>query len=154
MTIKATKVRWMMPKDWPEVMDIEEEAFGRPWLRIDFERTAQKRSSTILVAECDCEVVGYLAYERLARLVVLQRLAVHCKYRRTGAGSTLVKRLKQRLTGDIKKIICDVNEYWVPAQMMLSREGFVCTESIDDYYGDDRDKASFYRFEYTEDGDG
>lgn len=152
MTIKAVKLRWFVPGDWPEIMDIENSSFERPWLRIDFQRTASKQNTVFLVAECDCEVAGYMVYERLERMLVLQRLAVHWKYRRNGTATMLIQRLKDRIGDNSPKAIADVNEYWLGAQMLLSREGFVCTESMDDYYGDERDSVSFYRFEYTEGG--
>lgn len=152
MTTKAVKTRYLGPNDWPEVMDIEEQSFRHPWTPFAFRKMDRRRSVVSLVAECDCEVVGYIVFEVMVRHTVLHNLAVHPKYRRNGVATELMRKAKGAFSGHANRFVADVSEYSDAAHFFLKREGFVCTEVLRDCY-EGTDEAG-YHFEWVRGTDG
>lgn len=151
--MKTCKLRFLSPSDWPEVMDIERSSFEYPWREFDFRKTCRDDSVTCLVAEADCEVVGYAVFDRLERNIVLLNLAVHPKYRGSGVGVTLIDAVKARVRGKVARVLADVSEYSDPAHLFLRKMGFVCTEIIADYFDetDGNTPQDAYRFVWEAD---
>jgi ribosomal protein S18 acetylase RimI-like enzyme len=56
-------IRWMIRRDFPEVLAIETESFRFPWLEEDFIRCLRQRNCIGMVAEHDERVVGFMVYE-------------------------------------------------------------------------------------------
>lgn len=146
MTIKACKLRFISPSDWVEVMDIENLSFDEPWLEMDFRRDVRRTNVTCLVAEVDCEVVGYVVFERLERNIILLNMAVHPKYRRSRVGSTLIESIKNRVHSRLKRVIADVSEYNDAGHEFLKSQGFICTEILPDYFENADEPQAAYRF--------
>ncbi len=56
-------IRWMIRRDMPEVLAIENESFEFPWCEDDFIRCLQQRNCIGMVAEHEDRVVGFMIYE-------------------------------------------------------------------------------------------
>ena len=56
-------VRWMIRRDMPEVLTIEQEAFEFPWSEEDFTRCLRQRNCIGMVAEMADSVVAFMIYE-------------------------------------------------------------------------------------------
>ena len=56
-------IRWMIRRDMPEVLDIENDGFEFPWSEEDFIRCLRQRNCIGMVAEHDERVVGFMIYE-------------------------------------------------------------------------------------------
>src|ERR671912_367951 len=75
-------IRWMIRRDMPEVLAIEEQSFEFPWSEEDFIRCLRQRNCIGMVAEHNERVVGFMIYElHKTRLHVLN-FAVNASYRR------------------------------------------------------------------------
>ena len=57
------QLRWMIRRDMPEVLSIEQEAFEFPWLDEDFTRCLRQRNCIGMVAEVGDSVVAFMIYE-------------------------------------------------------------------------------------------
>ena len=80
-------VRWMIRRDMPEVLRIEQEAFEFPWSDEDFTRCLRQRNCIGMVAEMADSVVAFMIYElHRAKLHVLN-FAVARSHRRLGIGT-------------------------------------------------------------------
>lgn len=66
-TIKRRKIdvqiRWMIRRDMPEVIDIEQGAFQFPWTEEDFLNSLKQRNCIGMVAEVRDRIVGFMVYE-------------------------------------------------------------------------------------------
>ncbi|MDR2763385.1 MAG: ribosomal-protein-alanine N-acetyltransferase RimI, partial [Planctomycetaceae bacterium] len=55
-------VRWMVRRDFPEVMAIEKNCFEFPWQEEDFQVCLKQRNCIGMVAEIDSRVAGFMIY--------------------------------------------------------------------------------------------
>ena len=79
-------IRWMIRRDMPSVLAIEQECFEFPWYEDDFIRCLRQRNCIGMVAEHGERVVGFMIYElHKAKLQVLN-FAVAGEFRRGGVG--------------------------------------------------------------------
>ena len=56
-------IRWMIRRDMPEVLQIEQESFDYSWTEEDFLRCLRQRNCIGMVAEQGEKVVGFMIYE-------------------------------------------------------------------------------------------
>ena len=96
--LEFTNIRWMIRRDMPKVLDIENESFDNPWKEEDFIRCLRQRNCIGVVAECDNEIIGFSIYELHPNKLILVNLAVAKKHRRIGVGSLMIQRLKSKLS--------------------------------------------------------
>jgi len=141
------RVRWMSRRDMPEVLKIERSSFEFPWLEHDFIRCTQQRNCVGIVAELDGEVVGFMVYELLKSRIQILNFAVSPRYRRHGVGSQLVEKLLGKLTPNRRnRIILEVRETNLPAQLFFRDNGFRAVALLRGYYDDTPEDA--YRMQY------
>ena len=70
-------IRWMIRRDMPEVLAIEEQSFEYPWSEEDFVRCLRQRNCIGLVAEHNERVVGFIIYELHKSRLHILNFAVH-----------------------------------------------------------------------------
>ena len=80
-------IRWMIRRDMPEVLEIEERSFEFPWTEEDFIRCLRQRNCIGMVAEHDERVVGFMIYELHKTRLHLLNFCVHRDLRRRGVGT-------------------------------------------------------------------
>ena len=56
-------IRWMIRRDMPSVLGIEQSCFEFAWNEDDFIRCLRQRNCIGMVAEIDDEIVGFMIYE-------------------------------------------------------------------------------------------
>ncbi|MFH0851147.1 MAG: GNAT family N-acetyltransferase, partial [Candidatus Peregrinibacteria bacterium] len=96
-------IRWMIRRDMPEVLAIDEESFDFPWLEEDYIRTLRARQCIGMVAERDDRIVGLMVYELLAHVIPILRLAVARDQRGRGIGSQMVQKLHNKLNAQRRR---------------------------------------------------
>ncbi len=147
MTRTYTHLRWLIRRDMPSVLEIENNSFEFPWSHLEFVRFLRTPGNIGMVAEIDDEVVGYMVYELRRREIELLSFAVHPKYRQNGIGRTLIERLIYKLDfAHRERIIAEVREKNLQAQLFLRGMGFLCTQVLRDHYEDSTEDA--YLMEY------
>ncbi len=135
MTRTETHIRWMIRRDMPQILEIEKSSFEFPWNEDEFMHCLRMRNCIGMVAEINEDVAGYMVYEIKRREIELLSFAVHPKYRRNGVGRTIIERLIAKLDYQRRsRIVVEVRERNLPAQLFLRGMGFLCTQVLRNHY--------------------
>jgi len=141
----AVHVRWMIRRDMAEVMRIESDSFDSPWNGDDFMKMLRHRNVIGMIAEHADEIVGYSVHVLGDRHIDIANLAVRGDCRRTGIGRTIVSRLCAKMTTRRPKIMADVREGSLAAQLFFRSMGFVATQIVRDRFDDGQDAYRMVR---------
>jgi ribosomal-protein-alanine N-acetyltransferase len=140
-------IRWMIRRDMPEVLSIENSSFEFDWSEDDFVRCLRQRNCIGMVAEHDERVVGFMIYELHRSELHILNFAVHKNFRRFGVGSQMVRKLANKLSSQRRnKILLEVRETNLPAQLFFKGSGFLATNVLRDYYEDTTEDAYLMEF--------
>ncbi len=139
-------IRWMIRKDLPTVLNIEERCFEYPWRDEDFIRCLRQRNVIGMVAERGDQVLGFMIYElHKFRLHVLS-MAVDPDYSRQGIGRIMVEKLISKLSYQRRnRVTLEVRETNLPAQLFFKSMGFRAVGILNHFYDDCDEDA--YMFE-------
>ena len=91
-------IRWMIRRDMPAVLAIEQECFEFPWFEEDFIRCLRQRNCIGMVAEASERVVGFMVYELHKNRLHVLNFAVHEQFRRRGVAAQMAKKLIGKLS--------------------------------------------------------
>jgi ribosomal-protein-alanine N-acetyltransferase len=142
-------IRWMIRRDMPEVIAIEDESFEFPWLEEDFVRCLRQRNCIGMVAEYEDRVVGFMIYELHNTRIHVLNFAVASDYRRRGVGSQMVTKLVAKLSTQRRsRIVLEVRETNLPAQLFFRENGFRAVSVLRAYYHDTPEDAYLMQYRY------
>ncbi len=144
-------IRWMIRRDMPEALDIEAESFEFPWLEEDFIRCLRQRNCIGMVAEHDDRVVGFMIYELNKTRLHILNFAVSPECRRSGVGSQMLAKLIGKLSAQRRsRIVLEVRETNLAAQLFFRDNGFRAVSVLRDYYEDTPEDAYAMQYRYRE----
>ena len=145
--ITEVQLRWMIRRDMPEVLAIENASFPIPWTEEEFIDCLKQRNCIGMVAEHDERIAGVMIYELLKSKLHVLNFAVHPHFRRQQIGSQMVDKLISKLSQQRRtEIVLEVRERNLAAQLFFQRCGFWSTGIIREYYDDtDEDAYQFVR---------
>lgn len=131
-----------------EVLAIERDSFEYPWTEEDFVRVLRQSKCLGVAAEIDNKIVGYMIYDlHDEKTIQLLNFAVHRAFRRRGVGRHMIQKLIGKLSTQRRtKIVGEVMESNLPAQLFLRSAGFYCVSLLRNYY-DGTDETA-YRMRY------
>lgn len=139
------RIRWMIRRDMPEVVDIEWQSFEYFWTQDDFLRTLRGRNCIGMVHDDGEKVIAFMVYELHPRKLELLNFAVHPNHRRRGVGREMVDRLKSKLASHRRtRIVVMLREANTPAQLFFAANDFRAVRVERGYYEDSGEDA--YRF--------
>ncbi len=142
-------IRWMIRRDMPEALDIEAESFEFPWLEEDFIRCLRQRNCIGMVAEHDDRVVGFMIYELNKTRLHILNFAVAPECRRGGVGSQMLAKLIGKLSAQRRsRIVLEVRETNLPAQLFFRDNGFRAVSVLRAYYEDTPEDAYLMQYRY------
>jgi ribosomal-protein-alanine N-acetyltransferase len=141
-------LRWLIRRDMPEVLHIEQQCFEHAWSEDDYIRCLRQRNCIGMVAEHQERIVGSMVYElHKSRLHVLN-FAVHPDFQRQGVGAAMVRKLVSKLSPQRRnRIMLEVRERNLPAQLFWRALGFRAVSVLRDFYEDSPNEAA-YLFQY------
>ncbi len=140
-------VRWMIRRDMSEVLGIEQEAFEFPWSEEDFTRCLRQRNCIGMVAEIADSVVAFMIYELHRSRLHMLNFAVTRSHRRLGIGAHMLEKLIGKLTPDRRgRIVLEVRETNLPAQLFFKSLGFRATSVLKDFYRDSTEDAYLMQY--------
>lgn len=132
-----THIRWMIRRDMPAVLAIENESFSAPLDEAQFIHCMRQRVCIGMIAEQDDRIVGFMLYELLKNSLHLLNLAVAADHRHQGVGTAMVAKLASKLGwGERNRIVLEVSEANLPGQLFFKSQGFRAVSVIRDYYDD------------------
>ena len=144
--------RWMRRGDLPQVMAIDDQAFGEhAWTEDVFIDTMRRGNCIGVVVEdySTREVVGYLMYEWQKKRLHLFTLAVRQDMRRQGIGRMLLGRLTPKLASKgLLRLMAEVRETNLDAQLFFAACGFRATSVLKNFYDPSECRDDAYVFEY------
>src|SRR3954471_16585116 len=146
----AVHIRWMIRRDMPSVLAIEQECFEFPWYEEDFIRCLRQRNCIGMVAEASERVVGFMIYELHKHRLHVLNFAVHEQFRRRGVGSQMAKKLIAKLSHDRRsRVMLEVRETNLSAQLFFRSLGFRAVSVLRDYYEDTPEDAYVMQYRYA-----
>lgn len=147
-------IRWMIRRDMPSILNIEEKSFEFPWSEETFIHYLRQRNCIGMVAQMKEEVVGYMIYELHSQRLQLLNFASSPSTRNIGVGSAMVDKLISKLSFDRRnRIVVEVRETNLKAQMFFKSRGFRAIGILRDHYLDNVEEDAYifqYRYEKTE----
>ena len=142
-------IRWMIRRDMPEVLAAEEASFEFPWLEDDFIRCLRQRNCIGMVAEYEERVVGFLIYELHKNRIHVLNFAVVPPVRRKGVGSQMLAKLAGKLSTQRRnRIVLEVRETNLAAQLFFRANAFRAVSVLHAYYDDTPEDAYVMQYRY------
>ena len=147
--LSKAHIRWMIRRDMPEVLGIESDSFEFPWCENDFLRCLRQRNCIGMVAERNNEVVGFMIYELHKSRLHILNFAVSARYRRVGVGTQMIAKLLGKLSTDRRnRILLEVRETNLAAQLFFRATGFRAVSVLRQFYEDTPEDAYLMQFRY------
>ncbi|MCA9134198.1 MAG: ribosomal protein S18-alanine N-acetyltransferase [Planctomycetales bacterium] len=142
-------IRWMIRRDMPSVLAIEEASFEFPWSEEEFIRCLRQRNCIGMVAERDEQVVGFMIYELHKNRLHLLNFSVDPACRRDGIGCSMVDKLSSKLSYERRnRITLEVRETNLAAQLFFRQLGFRAVSVLRDFYEDSTEDAYLMQYRY------
>jgi ribosomal-protein-alanine N-acetyltransferase len=142
-------IRWMIRRDMTAVLEIENENFEFPWSEDDFIRCLRQRNCIGMVAEREDEVVGFMIYELHKNRLHILNFAVADSHKRCGIGQSMVSKLVGKLSNDRRnRIMLEVRETNLEAQLFFKQLGFRAVSVLHDFYEDSTEDAYLMQYRY------
>ena len=142
-------IRWMIRRDMADALDIENDGFEFPWSEDDFIRCLRQRNCIGMVAEQEDRVVGFMIYELHKSRLHLLNLAVSKDYRRRGIGAQMMAKLTAKLSTQRRtRILLEVRETNLSAQVFFRALGFRAVSVLRDFYDDTTEDAYLMQYRY------
>jgi [ribosomal protein S18]-alanine N-acetyltransferase len=143
-------IRWMIRRDMPSVLAIEQECFEFPWFEEDFIRCLRQRNCIGMVAEASERVVGFMVYELQKHKLHILNFAVQEHFRRRGVGSQMAKKLITKLSHDRRsRIMLEIRETNLAAQLFFRTLGFRAVSVLRKFYEDTPEDAYLMQYRYS-----
>lgn len=144
------QIRWLIRRDMPEVLEIENASFEYVWNEEDFLCCLRQRNCIGMVAENDHEINGFMIYELHKEKLRIINFAVASIHRRKGIGSSMTNRLIEKLSQQRRKeISLEVRETNLPAQLFFKDQGFKATRVLRNHYDDTTEDAYVMKYQLT-----
>jgi [ribosomal protein S18]-alanine N-acetyltransferase len=148
-TTSCVHIRWMIRRDMQAVLAIENQSFEFSWSEDDFIRCLRQRNCIGMVAEQDEQVVGFMIYELHKNRLHILNFAVAKEMRRHGIGKAMVGKLLSKLSHERRnRIMLEVRETNLDAQLFFKGLGFRAISVLRDFYDDTVEDAYLMQYRY------
>ena len=135
-------VRWMITRDMPEVIQVEQDSYDYPWREEDFLRCLRQRNCIGMVAEIGKQVAGFMIYELDKLKIHIRNFAVHPEHRRNAIGSVMMDKLIAKLSSPRRaSIAIEVRETNLAGQLFLRDSGFKAQRVMREHFEDSGEDA-------------
>lgn len=142
-------IRWIIRRDMPIVLSIENSSFEFPWTEEAFIRCLRQRNSIGMVAEFDSRVVGFMIYELHKNRIHIVNFAVDQDFRRRGVGLALVSKLIDKLSHERRnRIMLEVHETNIVAQCFWKAAGFKAISILREFYEETSEDAYLMQYRH------
>lgn len=142
-------IRWMIRRDMPEILEVENRSFEFPWSEEDFVRCLRQRNCIGMVAERDDRVVGFMIYELHKTRLHILNFAVHPDFRKNSVGMQMINKLVGKLSHQRRsRILLEVRERNLTAQVFFRALGFRAISVLRDFYEDTVEDAYLMEYRY------
>ena len=142
------QMRWLIRRDMPEVMEIENRSYEFPWTEEEFLACLRQKNCIGTVYESSQGYIdGFMVYELHKFTLRLLNLAVAPEVRQTGVGRSMVQRLIDKLSQQKRRFIeAEVRETNLKAQLFFSGAGFKAVQVLRRHYDETNEDAYLFRY--------
>ena len=145
-------IRWMIRRDMPEVLQIEQDSFDYSWTEEDFLRCLRQRNCIGMVAEHGEKVVGFMIYELHKNKLHILNFAVSPHCRRMGVGNQMTAKLVSKLSSHRRtRITLEVRETNLAAQLFFRSQNFKAVRVLRAFYEDSGEDAFLMQYRLADD---
>ena len=131
----AVHVRWMVRRDFAEVLAIEEASFEFPWTEEEFRQCLQQPNCLGMVAEYEERVVGFVIYETPKNRIFVTNVAVAPEFQRHGIARQMIQKLISKMIYQRRqKIAIEIRETNLPALLCFRALGFRSATILKNFY--------------------
>lgn len=137
-------IRWMIRRDMPEVLAIEEDSYAAPWTEDDFIRCLRQRNCIGMVAiDRESErVLGFMVYELHKSRLHLLNIAVSRDDRRRGIGRAMVEKLVGKLSSQRRnRLALECADWNLDGHLFFRACGMRAVGVMRDFYNHDEGDA-------------
>ena len=129
-------IRWMIRRDMPEMIEIEQTEVGPIWEEEDFLRTLRQRNCIGMVAEIGDKIAGFIIYELHKNYLEIVKIGASPQYYKS-AITQMLDKLKSKLSSHRRtRLAITVPLKNLPLLKLLRKENFKAVANYDDYYED------------------
>lgn len=142
---RPPQIRWLIRRDMPEVMEIENRSFAFPWSEEEFLVCLRERNVIGTVYESANGLIhGFMIYELHKNTLRILNFAVAPEVRRTGVGRAMAKRLMDKLNQQKRHwIVLEARESDLRSQLFWSSCGFRAERILRDFYDNGENAIHF-----------
>ena len=141
--------RWLIRRDYKEVLAIESDSFEFAWDEQDFLRCLRQKHCIGMVAETEGRIVGYMIYELHKDRLHLVNFAVAPVNRRSGIGTLMIEKLKSKLSSYRRtRVTLEVRDSNLAAQLFFRSQGFRAVQVLRNHYEDSGDDAYIMAYSF------
>ncbi|MGF1579200.1 MAG: ribosomal protein S18-alanine N-acetyltransferase [Gemmataceae bacterium] len=145
-------IRWMIRRDMPEVLNIEQDSFDYAWTEEDFLRCLRQRNCIGMVAEHGEQVVGFMIYELHKAKLHILNFAVHSDWRRQTVAQQMVTKLISKLSSHRRtRITLEIRETNLSGQLFFSKQDFRASRVLRAFYDDSGEDAFVMEYRFADD---
>ena len=140
-------IRPMRQEDVPQVAELENKIFSRPWSAESFEKALTYPEQILLVAE-GTAILGYSILFAAADQADVSNIAVDPEYRGQKIGDALMKEmLHQAAKRGVKEVFLEVRVSNAPAIGLYQKYGFERIGVRKGYYEDPKEDAHLMKMD-------
>lgn len=145
---RPPQIRWLIRRDMPEVMEIENRCCQFPWTEEDFLTCFRERNTIRTVYESSQGLIhGFMIYELHKSILKILNFAVAPEVQGTGVGCAMVERLIDKLSQQKRRLIeCEIRESNLKAQKFFSGRGFKAVQVLRRHYEETTEDAYLFRY--------
>ncbi len=153
MRVANFEIRFIKPADLREVVMIEQRdgaksnPLGGAWAKEDFCQVLQSASHKGLVVRAKRHIIGYVVYCLMPDKIHVCNMVVTTKFRKHGAGTQMLDKLKEELSLRRPLLEIDVKESNLAAQLFLRNRGFKAISVVRNWY-EKPVKEDAYKFQF------
>jgi len=135
-------VRWMVRRDFAQVLAIEQACFEFPWTEQEFRQCLQQPNCLGIIAEHEDRVVGFVVYETPKNRIFITNVAVDPEFQRRHIARQMIQKLVSKMLYQRRqKIMIEIRETNLSALLCFRALGFRASTVLKNFYEDQSEDA-------------
>ena len=123
--------------DIPALASLDQQTNPHPWTANQFQAAHQPPIRTLLIAENDQQIIGYIAWQHIQDEIELHLIATAPSHRQQGIASQLMQQLIATTQQHHARIILEVRASNHIAQALYRKHQFTPIATRKNYYGNE-----------------
>jgi ribosomal-protein-alanine N-acetyltransferase len=142
-------VRWMVRRDFPQVLAIEGACFEFPWTEQEFRQCLQQSNCLGMVAEHNERIIGFVIYETPKNRIFVTNIAVDPEFQRHGIARQMIQKLVSKMIYQRRhKITIEIRETNLPALFCFRALGFRVATTLKNFYDHQSEDAYVLQYRF------